>query len=157
MTSEELQCRLGELAHELNAYRKDAELYERMKKAQSETARIQKEMTVLTAALSKAMDAEDKADRQARRDSIKELSVAVADRSYTITYLQRVFDGETNTHVWQNRIVQGFQALEPRVMGYLLDEAPQILPRQIADLVPGDPYGAMDKYLSNLRRGISGL
>jgi hypothetical protein len=162
MTSEEIKYELNAVSRQLNSHRTDVAMLERLKTAQKETTRLQNEMDRLTAAFAEAQAAEDKAAKQQLADSIKDMRITFATKSvgggimngsFTISYKRLAFDGETNTTVWRTQIVEGFRALEPSIMQYLLEQSPESLPPEITSLVPGDHYAAMNAYMLGLRRG----
>lgn len=164
--SDILRARLAENAAELQRAQADAELYERLTKARAETARLQKAGAELTASLSKALEAEAKADRKAAEARFRNLSITTtypsADRPsgvlnarFTIRWESPKWNYRTGENELTAHQSDGFPALAGDAYAYIMEHRTDLIPAVIMELAPGDPEAAMSRYFTARRRGYA--
>lgn len=157
-TIDALNEQISALTITLNKHRDDVALLQRLKDAPANVKAITAELDGLTDKLNKAMADADKAKRADFAAGFRKMAVIQTGEGtglharYTITYQTLRWNGYDNE--WQESSIAGFAALEQNAMRYLLEFAPEKLPAFVAELAPGDPYEAMNKYLMAMRRGF---
>jgi len=155
---EAIRSALATAQTELEEAQADVALLDRLKGAQDRVKRVTSEITALNRQLTKSEAEAAKAAREATRARIRDLEINRTGQgdglhaSYTITYKAQAWNGFSSE--WCEHSAAGFSTLEPEVMAYILEFVPEKLPTFIADLAPGDPHGAMDRYLNGLQRGF---
>lgn len=153
---------LSKLARELDEARRDVALLQRLQEAQ-------KRVEAASAAYENAKDAEErtaaekaKAEHEARLDEISDLRVTesadpkgcgVLGSSFRITYTRPSWDHSLNRTVPKRVEVNGFGALCPPVLQYLIERAPEQIPASVMTLAPSDPEAALQRYFVGRRRG----
>jgi cytochrome c5 len=151
-------AKLERIAADLAEAHADLDLLERLKSAHDRVTRLTAEHEKVTKERDKTLAAEAKAAEASRYADIGDVLVTcntpsehVVRASFTITYTKMTWDGR------QSRLMEharnGFSALPPDVLGYLMDKRPDRIPAKIMDLAPGDPKAAFRRYFASLRLG----
>ena len=137
----------------------DVALLERLKSAKDRVTRLTGELEKATAARTKALTSEAKANEDRRFAGISNVVITDAEPNesvlrspFTITYSKPAFDGRS-TRVREHS-AGGFGALSPEVLDYIIEKRPELIPAKIMALVPNDPRAAFRRYFVSLRRGF---
>ncbi|MGC6401176.1 hypothetical protein ACNI3Q_11430 [Sphingomonas sp. FW199] len=161
-TTYDIRDDMARNAHALAAAREDVALFDRLNAAKATAARLAKEGEKLTAELSKALEEEakasvaafEKANRNFKVDRIgRDQRSGLAHDRFVISWESLRYDMNARENVWQQQSVDGFEMLPDTVLGHLLQHKPNLIPADILNLVPGDPFAAISNYLSGKRRG----
>jgi len=72
---------------------------------------------------------------------------------FTIEYSKGVYDMGLRRVVQQPHKVVGFAALPDDTFAYLVENCPEAIPAEIADLAPGDPMEAFRRYFIGQKKG----
>lgn len=162
--SEFTKAALAENSRELNQARADAALYERLKKASAEIAKLEKIGKQLTATLSKNLADEAKEERDALAATVQNISIVVdypgANKKedligarVTLLCEQMIYDMDSRDSVWTARSYDDLRELPPSVETALRLDLAKLLPSIILDLAPGDPEAALNRYCLARTRG----
>jgi len=152
---------LETLAAELEAAKQDLALFQRLTSAEQRVEQLTVEYDKAQAVNERAEANEAKAAHAARFDGLSDIRVETSQDPYnpslmgatfTISWSAPAFDAWRGAHV-KRHTRHSFAALPPKVFAYLVEENADRIPAAILALAPGDPVGAIDIYLSALRRG----
>jgi hypothetical protein len=144
---------------DLQLARDDVALLERLKSATDRVVRLVAEHEKATAARTKTLAAEAKANDERRFAGISDVSVTAAKTenenvvrsNFTIRYSTPTWDGRSTRVREHSR--EGFGALPPEVLDYIIDKCPDLIPAKIIALAPDSPRDAFRRYFVSLRRG----
>lgn len=163
-SSAAIRAELSENALGYNKAREDALLFERLKAAAANTAKLAAKGEALRAELLKAEEREDSERREAKYANIRNMRVTAHHRpeddraspiapQYIIRFERLAYNSSTHRNEWVADGANGFANLAPDQFGYLVEKAPEQIPAGIMALAPGDPVEAFRIYSLGMRRG----
>ena len=148
------------ISDELEEAQMDLALLERLKNAPDKVKRLIAEQEKAIAAHKKAVDALNRAKKDARFVGLGEITVrdlrvdlGLLKSTFEITYINSVYDSHTRESEPKSFTVLGFPALPDHVLHYLLEANPSKIPHKITSLYPSDPKIAFERYYRGLNKG----
>lgn len=161
-----IRAELTANTQEYNKAREDVQLFERLKAAAATATKLQKQGDELREELLAAEAEEKRARKEAAYANIRNMKVqtvhgsrsngGVLAATYLISFERLAWNSSMHRNDWVPAQVNGFAALEPDQMGYLLEVASDQIPAAIMNLAPGDPQAAFHAYAVGMRRGYLG-
>ncbi|WP_294333309.1 hypothetical protein [uncultured Sphingomonas sp.] len=159
-TSAELRAALATNAVALKKATEDAALYDRLKAASSEVRRLKQEGDALLSKMQEAQGREYAAERAAVAARIRNLRITTANAergplqaSYSVDWEGLAYDSNQHCSVWMPCNVTRLSSLPQDILVHIIRSEPEKLPQCIAELAPGNPEEALDRYFVALRRG----
>lgn len=165
-TSDSIREQLTAISIELRQAQDDTALYDRISKAKAKAASLTKLASELTSALNDALAAEAKQALQTFESRFRDLVVTrrpsdgltpgLANDMFTISYEQLAWHYDAHENLWTPVSVGRFADVEPRMLAYMLEHRPDLIPDDLKALCPGDVFEAMDRYFTAKSRGSFG-
>lgn len=154
---------LVRITNELAAANEDVALLQRLSTANDRAERLAGQRDKALAEQKAALAAEAKAKENARFAGFSGIDVTdlkpdagLLGSPFRITYTRLTHDMYAKDNVPTLHTVEGFGALNPDAYAYLIERHPEKIPAKIANLCPGNPRVAFERYFMGLRRGYIG-
>lgn len=160
-TVEDLNEQLDANRKALATANSNAALFAAIQAAPGEVPRLQKEGERLTAALSRAMDAEAKAEVRRFASQFRNIKITVAphkDRAgiinstVTVHYERLSYNSSSHENEWGAKSGE-LRAIDRDFLDYIVCHRPDLIPADIMAFQQGDAPLAVRKYLDAVARG----
>jgi hypothetical protein len=161
-TAADIRNELHALSKTLITAQNNAALYEQLKAASGEAARITKRCSELTDTLAKVREAEAKAERVAAHAPFKGMTITEDNDGRSVGLLSKRFiiqytTPRFNHTLGHNEPVQirhnGFGEMTDAAFRYMMEAKPELIPHAIMQLAPDNAQLAFERYFVAQRRG----
>ncbi|WP_109354612.1 hypothetical protein [Sphingorhabdus sp. EL138] len=164
LNTRDLANRITSITQDLNAANADVALLQRLKDAEVNAKRLERELTDMQKDLSVALADEHDAKQQAAFANIRNMAITssapvedlnpgLLKMTYKVTYETLSYDSSTRRNLWRANSAHSIRYLPDTALKYLIEAKPELIPQRIMDLAPGKPAEAIHQYIQAIRRG----